>query len=392
MKIKKLHDQINIIDFISVILIIFCSNTVVFHQVYGRVTTPIFFIYALIVFFLKKKSFSIYNIKVIVVFMAIFGLSTIANINSFSFSNDTIIMFLFLFGTLLLSESMTFRAFKTNYLLIIMIMATYSLVIFILYESGVIGSTYLTVRDAIYVMCMGENMGWYIDYHRIAGPFWEGGAYQIFLNIALLLKYNDLYDKKLERRDLMQLVLLYFVIFLTKSTAGCIILALITVICLPKVNIGFLNKKSKLVIFSIVSITLVVALLSSGTVVNKFSLNNLSYVRRSSDLLNSISLIAQHPLFGTGYYSELASQNIGTNSSGILEIMVYFGVLMLVFYCIQFYKTLKQYPFKFKTIQLLLILIALNTTECVYTLPIMFVFLFKFAGKEKTIIKRRIPR
>ena len=190
MKIKKLHDQINIIDFISVILIIFCSNTVVFHQVYGRVTTPIFFIYALIVFFLKKKSFSIYNIKVIVVFMAIFGLSTIANINSFSFSNDTMIMFLFLFGTLLLSESMTFRAFKTNYLLIIMIMATYSLVIFILYESGVIGSTDLTVRDAIYVMCMGENMGWYIDYHRIAGPFWEGGAYQIFLNIALLLKYN----------------------------------------------------------------------------------------------------------------------------------------------------------------------------------------------------------
>lgn len=377
---KKVRPEESILEVVAVLLVIFCSNSVVFHQMYGKYTTPAFLLYAVILYIIKSKKYilTLRNCGILALLLIGMVIPTLLGNPGGLLSNDFIILVLFLVGMFFFAESMSYKSFRRIYINILTLMSAYSVAVFFLFQFGALKSRYQLVGNVDYVMCFGENMGWFINYKRIAGPFWEGGAYQIFLNIAIFFKLDSLISIHIRRKDFLQVLMMAACVILTKSTAGCIILAYLLVIYLPKLNIKIIAARQKRVLFFLISLIMSISLLTSDTVVNKFNSNNLSYARRSEDIYNSIMLITKKPIVGTGYYSDIAQKIIGTNSNGILEICVYFGIPFLVLYFCVVLANLKHHEYNVKRIYIIGMLVFINFTECVYTLPIMLIFIFKF--------------
>ena len=148
--------------FIAVLLIVLCSNSVYFHQVYGKVTTIIFLIFS-IMYFLINNNFIIriskHNLCLFcIIFITVF-FSSLVNYSNIINLNLLIIFFCFLISMLLLMESITFSVFSHYYVFIITLLSIISLIVFYLYEFVIIFSTNINLFNIIYLMFF-----WYIMY------------------------------------------------------------------------------------------------------------------------------------------------------------------------------------------------------------------------------------
>lgn len=376
--------------FIAVLLIVLCSNSVYFHQVYGKVTTIIFLIFS-IMYFLINNNFIIriskHNLCLFcIIFITVF-FSSLVNYSNIINLNLLIIFFCFLISMLLLMESITFSVFSHYYVFIITLLSIISLIVFYLYEFGILFSTNIKVGKIIYVMCFWENMGWGYNYHRIAGIFWEGGAYQIFINYALLLKFEQLTRKKATLTDLLQIIIMSYTLILTRSTSGYLVFAILIILYFSKIkfsnNFEKRHKYIKIMIGLVPVALFVISIIFSNVVQNKFSIRNESYVVRTDNFYQSISTILDYPLFGVGYYTEYANSRLGINSNGILEMGVFLGVPIIALYIYSYYFKYKEVNFSIPFLFFLLFILFENSTECILSFPISYIFIFEFKKNIK---------
>lgn len=240
-----------------------------------------------------------------------------------------------------------------------------------------------------------KNFGWGLYlFSRNSGPFWEPGAFQGFILIALILTncYPELF-KKVDRVN----VILIVTLLTTRSTTGLILLCAYFIVFRRELFTNILKNKTNRQIRLLFVFLAVVAvgtwLLSSGIITSKlaqYTDDTVSAGIRTKDFLQGIMLVRQSPLLGFGLGTSAASLledsfGISNNSNGLIYMMytmgIPFGIIYLTFLYFgvkSFFKDMvgNRYLFIF------LMFLILQSTECIFMFPVYLMFLYKFKDER----------
>lgn len=221
---------------------------------------------------------------------------------------------------------------------------------------------------------------------RNAGPFWEPGAFSGFLIVALLFL---LLHPKTIRHPRFKFFLLLFVELTTQSTTGYIILAVIFLFFqkdLLRLFWGKVTHKNVMILrlcFGCILLVGLVFIFRSNVVTQKLTATNMSTQIRLNDLVSSMKMIYEKPVFGYGFgTTRLTRQdyyNIEYNSNGILFMATNFGLpFTLVYLYFLFKNSIRWFDVhsELQKYALWLILLILHSTEGLFALPLYIVFIF----------------
>jgi hypothetical protein len=226
---------------------------------------------------------------------------------------------------------------------------------------------------------------------RNFGPFWEPGAYQLFLNWAIFYELRN--PSKLQKKDI---ILFIVTIMTTMSTGGFIILFLILCYYPLSLSTGRASFQ-RLVLVVLVSISVAAGAYmtfssSLGQDVfakveslqdspdEKTSSNVSAYTRYYSTYAN-IEAIKKSPIFGTGINglkNEIGiSYDLTSNTNSVLAMPATFGILagllyLYLFILCAFHKDRKL----LLSVLFLTILLAMFCTENLLASLIFWIFLF----------------
>lgn len=268
---------------------------------------------------------------------------------------------------------------------------------FNIYESG--NAKYIALPWYTYGWQKILDNGYVYNYMfgRNAGPFWEPGAFQGFLFIALfmLLNYKELFKHKS-----IILIILITTLLTTQSTAAYIVL-LISLIgfsqdyikCLIRTEKSQKKREKKQTIVIIMSLIFIIfisyIITSSGNITNKFGETEGSYVDRKTDINTALEAIMNNLLAGIGHGKNMAVKTNGTTT--ILEVALYYGIIFAFYYCYRFmygciflYQTNKS----LKNIVLVICFTIILMSETLYLLPMYAIFLF--SSKEWNVKVKEI--
>lgn len=207
------------------------------------------------------------------------------------------------------------------------------------------------------------------DIPRLSGLFWEPGAYQIYLNLAL---FHYVFSE--EKKKWHLLIILLNIIFV-QSAAGYCICVFLLVILLIKSNV--FTKKSKLYLMlgggGMASVIAVAVILKK--IKDTGSLQNGSYTLRVADVFNGLNIFLNHIFVGVGFGNEelfKAADVFGRGSSnGLISYIYMTGIVGITFIIYPFVKNLMKDSNKVKQMCWLILLLLFNTVEPIYNLPIM---------------------
>jgi hypothetical protein len=164
--------------------------------------------------------------------------------------------------------------------------------------------------------------------------FWEGGVFQIFLNLALIMNISNV--KKLIT---FKNVILFLALLSTFSTTGYFIFVLILFGYLKDVR----KQRGAKIAFLIPIMVTVFFIVTSDVVVNKITFQSSSFTTRIADDLCDVQTFLGHPLWGCGVgnidYKSFPFAGVG--SSGLTSKFAEFGLFLALFYLIPayFFKT-----------------------------------------------------
>ena len=238
---------------------------------------------------------------------------------------------------------------------------------------------------------------------RNQGMFWEPGAYQGYLNLALMFELFSNEKIQNPKGYRTKLLVLIVTILSTQSTAGYMVLTLIIMtFYFSKVYNGKITLKIVLITMAI--LTGVVALMSSSVVQNKFMEDNSgydSYLERLNDNLGGIKAALVSPIIGLGFNSErydrvLLSYGITANSSSILMILQQFGLVagtaILVRMGIGLWKMIRVRGFAL--VLYAGIFILMMSMEAFVSKPVFMLFFFDFIriNRKKELKQRKLSR
>lgn len=169
---------------------------------------------------------------------------------------------------------------------------------------------------------------------RNSSIFWEPGAYQAFLNIALLF---SIFQRKPSGR-FIGTGLIITALITTFSTTGY----LLFMINIGIISVRLLSRRRVLLVVVLLLLLMMITFIPvvSRTVIDKFDRENASFSRRLLDAAVDLELFFQHPFFGIGfqqYYEEFpyllsVHGKVGTDSSNSLtRIFAVFGLPFGIF-------------------------------------------------------------
>lgn len=226
---------------------------------------------------------------------------------------------------------------------------------------------------------------------RNSSVFWEPGAYQIFINLALLFHFEE---KNFSKESLFSFETLVLVVSLvtTFSTSGYFAFAVVMAFYIVK---NWNNMETRTKILTLIPTLILIGavvyiILSSNAVVDKFQVRNTSYIRRQADLYNSIEALKASPLHGYGigtnsFYYMIENHNLFSNSIGVFASSLNLGIIYVaLFLAGLLYRGLKEY--KNILIPYIAIILITAVTEDFFRYSIYFVLLFGFSyitGKDE---------
>lgn len=213
-------------------------------------------------------------------------------------------------------------------------------------------------------------------YSRNASIFWEGGAFQAFLNIAFIM--NLVATKRIITG---KNALLFLTILTTFSTTGYVIIAFILV----SYGLQFRKVKGKKYIVLALLIFVSFALLTSDVIKEKLTITSGSFIARGNDVFCDVNTFLQNPLSGCGIDNINYRLFIGAavGSSGLTRTLAHFGLflggaLLLPFF---FFRT----NFKWWTWSIVISLMLL-TEDFTYTPT----FLYLLFSDRNTLLTYRL--
>lgn len=385
------HKKLSIGNFagwMCTILLILLSGCTYFTQAYRKETVGVLVTFTLVYVGvrhvrLKKRQFLAFTIISSMLFLNF-------TVNSMSMTTVNMLDYCLIVASVgciaMLASGMELEDFKEKYIVVMDVIGVISLVFFYIQLTNKtlvyqLGSSNLVKG---YLVNPFHTWGWTYIFGRNAGPFWEPGAFQGYLLLAILFILNGKNIQAYKK----SLVILVTTVITTMSTTGYILLAII--ICYFAVIYWKQSlRKSKDKILTIVKVVVVVAfttilvayISSSNVILNKLSSDNQSFSTRMMDLKYGLDIVRQKIFCGFGIsnsvlMSALRSYGMDSNSIGLFAILQYFGALFGVLFIVwNFYKTCKIYQ-NLNIIIVLLIFFILHLTEALLLFPIYISFLF----------------
>ena len=220
---------------------------------------------------------------------------------------------------------------------------------------------------------------------RNSGMFWEPGAYQIFLNIALIFELTN--QKKYK---IFRLIVLIGTVITTGSTTGYIVLAIISLYML----LDFIRKTKdwRFTVLATVVVIIIAPIIfylffNSAVVQDKLFNEHASTNMRTTDLIGSINVIKEMPIWGLGvntsyraamYHAQGMVTNV--NSVGIFASTINYGILYMLVYITLIIITLVKDRGN-HSLLFLICLVMFVTTEAIFEFPIMYLLMFDFKSK-----------
>lgn len=370
------------IKWITVALFVLCSGSQ-FGIDNARYIDVILLGLSIVAFFMtKKRALTKRNASIALYFLLIMWANYLVYLFNAPNINAYISYSLRLISALLIAGCFDFDCYEYRLTMLTVIIAVISLYAYVV--------RLISPGDLRYTVIFGlfrtANVNGTI---RNAGIFWEPGAYQLFLNLALfyLLRKNNFkfFGKNIPKVRVLALAVLVLAIISTMSTTGYVLL-LVSALTLYSANFKSMGDKNKIIVaipLFLLLVYLVTLIVGSDTVAGKFigTGNVASTNMRLNDILGSLRIILENPLglgHGTSrYFDTISKFLIVHNSSGILTAMCYFGVLygipFLVFVFIFAKENIDHYWLTYAAI---VILTGFN--ENFYFYPIYFVLLFDF--------------
>lgn len=238
-----------------------------------------------------------------------------------------------------------------------------------------------------------------LGFKRNSGIFWEPGAYQAFLNIALLIlsnkyiKANQMKKPKLfSKADLSKVIVIFLTLITTQSTTGYMIGIAIAIYTLL-MNRGGMSKKNIFRLLIFLFIFLVIVLLSpiQEVIIDKTIHQEGSYSTRWNDNVASFFIFLEKPFWGYGYFSLVhtlreAQYGLYHNSSGLGLLFSMFGGVFGVLYTVFLFRGLKRF-FNIRiisTIFIFIVFMLFHSTEWFIFKPLFLVFLFNFKNSANS--------
>lgn len=295
--------------------------------------------------------------------------------------------------------------FADIYVSVIVFIAIYSLII-VLNRNFIIGSSLFPTLD------FGEygtktaffsniRLGSDVNnlYFRNQGPFWEPGAFQAYLNIAVIFQ---LFLLK-RRKRIVEIIILTVTLLSTFSTTGIITLSLLYLIMI--IEGGKKDWGIKLINYGLICIILGLAIFNSDIndlLFNKFDSTSTSIVSsetRKVSILINLKIISEDPFLGYGIskssalFNSLSALNnnidANVNTTTSLYAWAIFGIMYATIYNYSYLKLASSFTNKWLSKVLLFIafLIILNTEDWTYSilfniLPIYALMLNKLKNQR----------
>ena len=311
-------------------------------------------------------------------------------------------MFLLLFSVYVISEIMTFEDFSEKFVNIFVFLTITSLLFWGLAQIDIsVGDISVLAANGkyyrlnlLYVYKEGDTYASIINNSkRNFGIFWEPGAYQGYLNLALMFLLFSVSRKKdvtRESKYKFKVLTLVLGVLSTQSTAGYFVLLLIFIAYyFRNVDKNKINIKTVLAAVMLMLVSFI--MLNSDTIQMKFNENSSTYTStliRLNDNLNGIKAVFNSPIIGLGFNSAryeqvMADYGIFANSSGLLMTLQQFGVFLGTLILVRIFLNLSSNL----TLQGLskviyvLMMFVLMSCEAFVTKEIFTIFLFSFNEK-----------
>lgn len=160
---------------------------------------------------------------------------------------------------------------------------------------------------------------------RNCGPFWEPGAFQGFINLAIIIELLGHNDRN--RRWYARMLVFAITVISTFSTGGYIVLAFnIIYFIISDKRIRNDNKTILLISFLLIALTI---FFTTNFLYEKISNDQGRLGTSSSDLFSDNIL---YTLFGYGFAGESISQSSIKSAGSVLNLFRYTGLLGIILY------------------------------------------------------------
>ncbi|MFJ5759267.1 O-antigen ligase family protein [Neobacillus sp. NPDC093182] len=395
-----------LVKYIIILLFILNSKTVYFGVIHSELTQYSLlglFVLGIFLFRISVRAVKINLTRYALLFIFIM-INILINFSDMASSHfNTVIIFLVnIMIICVISAQFTNFEIANIYVNLMSIIALISLICFgLAIFSPDLASNLVTSfqagKNGQYVLSPFYMWGWGRINTRNAGPFWEPGAFQAFLVVALLMILLVLLPKIQEAKNLKrikyQFLILCITLLTTQSTTAYVLFILMSLVFLKEIKNLFLTnsiKKGRLLkgfaIFIMVSVGISI-IISSNNINDKLSEvdNEYSSVAiRMNDSIQSIEMIKDGGLFGLGktFYNDKleATRDISNNSNGLLNMVYTYGVFFGAFYIIFYKKGIDSF-FSIKNSKkkyfIYLVFILFYLTEGIYWLSVFLLFLFE---------------
>ena len=227
---------------------------------------------------------------------------------------------------------------------------------------------------------------------RNYGPFWEPGAYQLYLNWIILyeIRNPDSFNSK-------DIFLFGITIITTKSTSGVVIFGLIVLYYILFVSNQKAGKTPHLIYKLVIlfcSVILVLLIFNMdgfrdvlfskviAFITNPDTLNsaNISAFTRFHSITANIASFLKNPIFGKGIHglaqSFMDDYGLTSNTNSILAMGATFGTIPFLLYLILFLRSSKNSENIIAQLMFLLILFIMYSVENLMVSVIFFIILF----------------
>lgn len=255
---------------------------------------------------------------------------------------------------------------------------------------------FYSVKPNILIYCFHEALG---ESARNSGPFWEPGAFALFLDIAILLRL-------IQRKQLFEpkLILLYIVVITTFSTAGVttLLILLISFYMIGKTHLRLRYFFAAIFVIAGYYVFMNVEFLGAKTNDN-IRLAQSTTSSRFGSALADLRDFSESPFIGWGrgtnryggkqftFFSVSQHRN-----NGVTYLLATYGIIIFVVYFGIYYRNLRNicYYFNMTTafaLFALLIILLLGFSQAVFTRPFFYSLLFVGIPIANSYYKRNIP-
>lgn len=381
--------------YLSLFLSIFISSAFIFtYEVYTSAIRYALFLILIIITLAKKRRMLSRPIIVCCALIALFALSTFVNNEDFRlFSLVSAQMFA---GSLIVSKY-GWKEFKTAYVSLLAVLCVISLV---LYSASIIFpqlSTFNTFINNHGVESSNFVIFAYGGQFRNQGMFWEPGAFQSFISMALLLELSSL-------PNIRRVILFIVTLLTTFSTTGFVTMAFILLWYFFKSDTKKLGKFKFLILLVIIS-SLLYYFASDLLFNNSYStfgkLNPLREGSVSNDgssvsvryyaLIKPLEVFWNYPILGCGYNNLqdiLYSYTYNMNTCSFVNYFAVYGGIFAFIVMIGYVGFARRISYSpLSTLLLIVILFFMTSTENYVRNPFFYMIIFYGLCKWKKTSK-----